>query len=518
MRIAASTIVLLAAAGVAQSAFAQWGSSSTPTTLVSGANDQVQPKCVPAPGGGFYMSWLDNRTPGYDPYVQRFSALGAPIWPAPGVKVADTSFSSNEDYGFTVDGAGNAVIIFRDDRFGGVKVSAQAISPDGNLLWGANAIQLSASTSINAPNATTGTDGAVYAGWTESSKARVMRLNADGTPAWGAAYAMTDGSSATYFLSDLQPGDNGSVIVSGVRYTTFTGAKFIHLQKLSTAGATMWPTPTVPAYTTGSIQTANFPTFLPDGAGGAIVPFYKISPLQCYVQWINSAGVVQFGADATAVTATTTGKERTNPSVARDPATNLIYVDWYEHVPNTSNYGIFAQCFNSAGARQWGADGVAVKPIETVYSYDQPRALVLDGKPVFMWVRSTAFGQSMASAWGFNTNGTAYWPAPTDLRSAPGSTARLASLNYPDNNSAVVYWEDGAIGNTEIVGQRLNKNGALGNPAGNPADLDNSGVVDGTDLGILLGSWGPCAGCPADLNGDGVVDGTDLGLLLGSWS
>ena len=51
-----------------------------------------------------------------------------------------------------------------------------------------------------------------------------------------------------------------------------------------------------------------------------------------------------------------------------------------------------------------------------------------------------------------------------------------------------------------------------------PGDLDGDGVVDGADLGLLLGSWGPCPGCPADLNGDGVVDGADLGLLLGSWS
>lgn len=51
-----------------------------------------------------------------------------------------------------------------------------------------------------------------------------------------------------------------------------------------------------------------------------------------------------------------------------------------------------------------------------------------------------------------------------------------------------------------------------------PEDLNQDGVVDGTDLGILLGSWGPCAGCPADINGDGTVDGTDLGLLLGAWT
>ncbi|HMN95493.1 MAG TPA: hypothetical protein PKC43_04645 [Phycisphaerales bacterium] len=49
------------------------------------------------------------------------------------------------------------------------------------------------------------------------------------------------------------------------------------------------------------------------------------------------------------------------------------------------------------------------------------------------------------------------------------------------------------------------------------ADLDGNGVVNGADLGVLLGAWGPCSGCAADLNCDGVVDGADLGTLLSAW-
>lgn len=49
-----------------------------------------------------------------------------------------------------------------------------------------------------------------------------------------------------------------------------------------------------------------------------------------------------------------------------------------------------------------------------------------------------------------------------------------------------------------------------------PADLNSDGVVDGTDLGLLLGAWAS-DDAAADLSDDGVVDGTDLGLLLGSW-
>lgn len=51
------------------------------------------------------------------------------------------------------------------------------------------------------------------------------------------------------------------------------------------------------------------------------------------------------------------------------------------------------------------------------------------------------------------------------------------------------------------------------------ADFNCDGVIDGDDLGTLLGYWGACeAPCPADLNDDGAVDGDDLGSLLGAWT
>jgi hypothetical protein len=51
------------------------------------------------------------------------------------------------------------------------------------------------------------------------------------------------------------------------------------------------------------------------------------------------------------------------------------------------------------------------------------------------------------------------------------------------------------------------------------ADLNCDRVVNGLDLGMLLGAWGPCAGspCTGDVNRDGTVNGLDLGALLGAW-
>ncbi|MFM8785467.1 MAG: hypothetical protein ACKOFI_10055, partial [Phycisphaerales bacterium] len=68
---------------------------------------------------------------------------------------------------------------------------------------------------------------------------------------------------------------------------------------------------------------------------------------------------------------------------------------------------------------------------------------------------------------------------------------------------------------------------------GQLADSDNDGIpnicectydvfrdnaVNGIDLGILLGQWGPVNQYTVtDFNGDGAVDGSDLGALLAEW-
>ena len=46
-------------------------------------------------------------------------------------------------------------------------------------------------------------------------------------------------------------------------------------------------------------------------------------------------------------------------------------------------------------------------------------------------------------------------------------------------------------------------------------DLNGDGLVNGADLGGLLGAWGTPG--PGDLDGNGIVNGADLGIMLGEW-
>ena len=54
---------------------------------------------------------------------------------------------------------------------------------------------------------------------------------------------------------------------------------------------------------------------------------------------------------------------------------------------------------------------------------------------------------------------------------------------------------------------------------GIPGDLNGDRHVNGIDLAIILGSWGPCTStnCAADINGDSIINGVDLAIVLSSW-
>ena len=51
--------------------------------------------------------------------------------------------------------------------------------------------------------------------------------------------------------------------------------------------------------------------------------------------------------------------------------------------------------------------------------------------------------------------------------------------------------------------------------AANPADLNGDGVVNASDLALLLNNWGGAG--VGDINADGVVNASDLALLLNGW-
>ncbi len=502
----ARALALLATAAClhAPQAFADYSSDTfAPLVLVATGNDDVQPKVAAAPSDGHYVSLLTG--PGYDVAVLRLDKDGKAAWASPTL-VNDRALSSTVDYGFASDGV-NAYVAYATTA-GAIQCSA--VSPSGAVLW-------STVTSAGAGNVpaqvTVASDGFVWVAAIEGSGTRVQRLN----PTTGAAQFATPvqlaETGASQFIADIKPSENGAVIVSCVRYATFTGPKILRAHRVEASGSRPWAANGVSVFTTGSLQFGNFPPFISDGAGGAYFAWYTTGPLQCWVQRVNASGAILYGTNGVAVTSGTAGANRTDPSMLLG-ADGKLYVSFTQNTPNTSIYGIFAQCF-AKGVRQWGDNAATVEPLGGTYSRGWGRVLRNgDGVAVSYNDAPSAVQDNLKcvqlTAAGAVAN-------RFDIALNPGSKYRYVAAPAVDGGAVLVWQGVVGTGASDVWASRINNDGTIGPPpAGVFGDLNGDGVVSAPDLTVLLSQWGgPGSG---DLVPNGVVDAQDIAALLSAWT
>lgn len=496
-----ASIVATAALVPASVASAQFASTAaSPLAVWATASDDVQPKLAADGAGGSYISFLSGS--GYDVRLARLDAAGESMWNGGSILVEDRTLSSTTDYGLAADDAGNAYLAY--DQGGAIILSS--FDPTGALRWrktvGSGMVGRVSVDSLGNP----------WVAFLEGSNTRVQRFDASGNPLLGAGVLLAE-TGATQFASDIQPSLDGAMIVACVRYTTFTGAKILRAHRIEADGSRPWAANGVSVFTTGSLQFGNFPTFLPDGAGGAYFTWYATSPLQCFVQRVDASGAVQYGTSGIAVTTTTTNAERVSPSITVGDDGRL-YAFWSQHTPNSSIYGVYGQCF-AKGVRQWGASGMAVEPLATTYSRSWATAATADGGVLCFYDDSTSAVQDTIECARMNADGSVAWRAPVATNS--GVKYRLVAQPSLADGS-VLAWQGGAsTGASDVFAARIDGAGVLGPGASAPSpDLDGNGIVNAADLAVLLSQWGSAGS--ADLDEDGNVGAPDLAILLGAWT
>lgn len=504
-----------AAIAFASAAGAQWPSDpSVNLAIASRPGDQVQPKIVATADGGAFVSWFDNETGGYDPRLQRLDAAGVPQWGPNGVLVADLSFSSTQDYGLGVDSQGFGLVAFRDDRGGGIQIGVNRISPAGSPAWGSGLVLTNTSEFLGNEKVVGTSDGNIVVAWFQQSRVEVRKLSPGGKVLWSRSVLGPAGIGVS--LSDLKasdsPGSSGQVVVTMIRQGSFTTPRHLYAQKLDSDGAPLWGDG-VTVFNGGSLQFGNFPTFKPDGSGGAVLAWYSSSPsLQCFVQRVFADGTTAFPANGIAVS-TSTSRLRTAPSAAIDPASGDIYCFWRETNSSQGQIGLYGQRFDDAG-RAWGSEGRMLVPLSGE-DINWVSTEFTGGRAVVLWQRS---GVQRIFASARDAAGDPIWAGdPVVVSSRPGGKSRLATAPTP-SGAVLAVWQDGGAGE-EIYGQSLRSDGSLGAEAV-LGDLDGDGRVNGVDLAILLQQWGPCppkGACIADLDGDGIVNGADLAVILANW-
>lgn len=160
----------------------------------------------------------------------------------------------------------------------------------------------------------------------------------------------------------------------------------------------------------------------------------------------------------------------------------------------------------------WSFAGfVPVEIIATVVQGDQ--TFEAGPTPAEFPIAGSLVQTSLGLAMSLSLDGSQSFEEPF-TQEFPAQVVELPTV-IPTGGIATVIFSgtvNGASGESSFLGSI----DAFGAPVAPLGDLNGDGLVDGADLGILLGDWG-AGGVPADLNGDGLVDGADLGILLGNW-
>jgi hypothetical protein len=436
----------------------QWSDDPAANLAIADrSGPQVEPKLVAIADGGFYLSWFDNATGGYDIYLQRLDAAGVEQWPHNGVLVADRGYDGTQGYGLAVDTAGHALLAFNDDRSGTDEITVVRVDPDGNLVWGPSGVQVSAVGAVYSPRVAGTSDGNIVVAWTSDDSVVLQKVAPSGMALWGAGVTLSP-SYAEFFVADLKASDAGSAIVSWVHSDFPTATNHLWAQKLAADGALLWGAGHVPVFDSGSLQMGNSPPFSSDGAGGAVFAWYSSVPLQCRVQRILANGSEAFAHQGVEVSIA--ARNRVNPSAIFLPASEELVVFWKEeNVPE--QFGLYGQKLDAAGVRQWTDSGRELVPIGD-NEIDEVVTLPFADGAVVAWKDSFDWENEPIRATRVDSNGDFVWATPiVDLASSPTGNTRLAGALSAVGFAAFT-WVAGDVMSSDILAQNLNGDGSLG--------------------------------------------------------
>jgi hypothetical protein len=234
---------------------------------------------------------------------------------------------------------------------------------------------------------------------------------------------------------------------------------------LPRSAAAAWPIDplaNVPLCTATSEQ--DYPTSVPDGAGGVIVTWvdYRNGDGDIYAQRISADGVPRWTADGVALCSATGAQ--LSPAIIADggapgEAGSGAIVTWQDHRSDT-DYDIYAQRISADGVPQWTADGVAL--CSATGNQWNP-ALVSDSGSgaIIVWQDQRSDSNDDLYAQRILASGAVAWTADgVALCSATGWQKSPAIV--PDGaGGAIVAWDDYRSGDYDIYAQRISSTGAL---------------------------------------------------------
>lgn len=349
----------------------QWGEEDKHLAGESGL-----PLAVSDSAGGAIVTWGD----GNGIYAQRLDSQGNTVWDDEKALIWSKPVGGwHSLIGMTTDGSGGAILLWQDNN---EQVYAQRVSADGTLLWeeGGTNIGRIQFAYMGMPIVSDGSGGAVFI-WEDSSgedmRIYAQRISLDGELVWAKG-----GVSVTTNISEkerpqLINDGTGGFIIAWADISIATGwDEDVYAQKLDAEGQRMWSEQGI--LVSGAPGWQSDPQIAADGSGGCIIAWLETQHINIktsgiFAQRINSSGEVLWQEGGVLVS--------NIPQDSPVPNLGLIYITgdstggstviWVADKDPASQRArqVYAQKLGPDGQRLWSESGVEVyqnPPFRTV--------------------------------------------------------------------------------------------------------------------------------------------------------
>jgi len=425
----------------------------------SGATDQYAPAVAVDGSGNIVVVWQDDRNGNDDVYAQRLDASGNKLWAADVRVNSDSGTAGQYAPAVAVDGSGNAVVVWRDSRDGNANIYARRLDGNGNKLWGAD-------TRVNADSGTAdrsypavAVDGSgnAVAVWRDNRNGNwdiyTQRLDGGGSRLWAADVRVNSDSGAadqSYPVVAVDGSGNAVVVWRDQRSDNWD----IYVQRLDGNGNKSW---VADMRVNSDSGTANQygPAVAVDGSVVVVWQDGRNGNDDIYAQRLDASGNRLWTADARVNSSNGTGSQW-YPVVAVDGSGNSITV-WRDD--GNGNWDIYTQRLDGGGGRLWAAD-VRVNSDSGTADQGAPTVAVDGNGSIFAVWRDGRNGNDDIYAQRLDRSGNRLWTADVRVNSDSGTAGQYApALAMDGDGNAFVVWMDNRNGNDNIYAQKLDANG-----------------------------------------------------------
>jgi hypothetical protein len=453
----AGLLVLIASAiAIPQTSFAWPHDPTVNVPLCTATGAQTAPTITTDGADGAIVVWQDSRNGSDDDiYIQRVSQGGVPMWTANGVAVCIAAGSQAYPT-IASDGAGGAIVTWMDFRSGTPAIYAQRYDAFGAAKWsiGGAPVCTVAGGEFFPVVASDGSGGAIFA-WEDfrgfDPDIFAQRLNAVGTPQWTATGVPLCTQAGTQDAPAIVADQSGGAIVTWEDHRSGTNYD-VYAQRVNASGAIQWTGDGVALCTALGDQAA--PQITTDATNGAIVvweDYRSGTSYDIYTQRLDGLGARQWGDNGVALC--TAANSQDLPMITANGSGGAI-VAW-EDYRNGTDYDVYAQSVNAAGAPQWTGDGVALS--NATGSQANPK-ITPDGLggAVVAWedarlggANTDIFAQLVSAA------GSAQWAADGAAVCTAAGAQTQPAIILSGVADAIVAWSDGRGTDTDIYAQRI---------------------------------------------------------------